>query len=627
MRRAPPPTPARVSGATRAATGRAKGGAKLWRDQGMECYARGMLPRLAALLLIGAALLATGGSAATAEAAPQNRPRPGATVPAPAASPAFGAYLVGRFAAEERDTRAAADNLLAAQARDPERRELLEAAFLAALLDGRPDALRLARRLPDHPAAQLVLLGSDAAQNRWERAENRARHLGRQGPLAALQPVLVAWALAGRGQTDQALALLRPLAENGRFRAFNALHAALIADGAGRAREAERHARIAIGDQAEPSLRLALLAANILHRNGRGAEAQRLLDQVADSSDELALAAVGPSRAAALSGRAVSGPLEGMAEAYVALGAALRGPLAEADDLPAVMARLALRVRPGFAPALLLLGDILAESEQHAAALEAFAAVAPGDPLFPVAALRRAGLLDLADDPEGALALLRDAAAEGPAAGQPQPHMRAGDILRRRGRFAEAADEYARAVAKLGPAPRAQDWPVFYARGIARERAGDWEGAETDLLLALDLAPDQPYVLNYLGFTWADQGVNLPRARALLERAAELRPQDGNIADSLGWALFRMGDIPGAIRLLERAVELEPRSATINDHLGDAYWAAGRRDEARFQWSRALGLDPEPQEAQALARKLDAGAAVPLALGVHAVPTNAQAAR
>lgn len=619
MRRVPPPPPARVSAATRATTGGTEGGRELWPNRGMSCYVLRMPLRLAALLLIGAALLAP------AEAAPSHRPRPAVTSPLP--SPAFGAYLVGRFAAEERDLRAAADNLLAAQARDPDRRELLDAAFVAALLDGRPDALRLARRLPDHPGAQLVLLGSDAASGRWERAENRARNLGRQGPLAALQPVLVAWTLAGRGQADQALALLRPLAEHGRFRALNALHAALIADGAGRAREAERFARIALGDQAEPSLRLALLAANILHRNGRGAEAQRLLDQVADSSDELALAAIGPSRAAALSGRAVAGPLEGMAEAYVALGSALRGPLAEADDLPAVMARLALRIRPGFAPALLLLGDILAESEQHAAALEAFAAVAPGDPLFPVAVLRRAGLLDLAENPEGALALLRDAAADGPAAGQPQPHVRAGDILRRRGRFAEAAEEYARAIARLGPAPRALDWPVFYARGIARERAGDWAGAESDLLRALDLAPEQPYILNYLGFTWADQGVNLPRARAMLERAVELRPQDGNIADSLGWALFRMGDIPGAIRLLERATELEPRSATINDHLGDAYWAAGRRDEARFQWSRALRLDPEPQEAQALARKLEEGVAVPLALGVHAVPTNAQATR
>jgi len=471
-----------------------------------------------------------------------------------------------------------------------------------------------------------VLLGADAASGRWDRAEARARGLSRQGPLVALQPVLVAWALAGRGQTDQALALLRPLTEHGRFRALNALHAALIADAAARTREAERFARIALADQPEPTLRLALLASNILARAGRGEEVSRILDGVADSSDELALAASGPARAAALAGRAVSGPLEGMAEAYVALASALRGPLSEADDLPALMARLALRIRPQFAPALLLLGDILAEAEQPAAALAHYAAIPEGDPLAPVALMRRAGLLDAEGDPEAALRLLAEAAA-GTALGQPQPFVRAGDILRRRGRFAEAAEAYAQAIARLGPVPRPQDWPIFYARGIARERAGDWGGAEADLLLALDLAPEQPHVLNYLGYSWADQGVNLPRARAMLERAVELRPQDGNVADSLGWVLFRLGDVPGAIRLLERAVELEPRSATINDHLGDAYWAAGRRAEARFQWRRALGMEPEPGEAVELARKLDEGVTVPVALEVHSVPPSAQATR
>jgi Flp pilus assembly protein TadD len=114
-------------------------------------------------------------------------------------------------------------------------------------------------------------------------------------------------------------------------------------------------------------------------------------------------------------------------------------------------------------------------------------------------------------------------------------------------------------------------------------------------------------VLNYLGYTWADQGRNLDRAKAMLLRATELRPQDGNIADSLGWALFRVGDLRGAVTWLEKAVELEPRSAVINDHLGDAYWAAGRQREARFQWRRALNLDPEPEDGPKIEAKLRDG--------------------
>ncbi|MBY0335234.1 MAG: tetratricopeptide repeat protein [Acetobacteraceae bacterium] len=550
-------------------------------------------------------------------------PAPQRGAPRVTEPPAFGAYLIGRFAADQQDSRAAADNLLAALQADPNQGELLHQAFLAAVLDGRPEALRLARRLPDSPVAALVVLGSDAVAGRWDRAENRARLLGRQGPIGALQPVLVAWSMAGRGQVEQALQLLRPLAEAGRFRALNALHAALIADHANRPRDAERFIRLALLDQPEPTLRLAQLAANILHRAGKPAEAQRLLDGVAEGLDELALAAVEPARGRVLTGRAVSGPAEGIAEAYVALGAALRGD--ELEEMAAVLARLALRIRPQFGPALLLMGDVQAEAGDHAAALETLARIRPEDPLAAVALLRRAGVLDRMDQGEPALTLLREAADALP--GQAQPLLRLGDALRRRGRFAEAATAYDEAIGRLGEQARAQDWPLFYARGIARERSGDWPGAEADFLRALDLAPEQPYVLNYLGYSWAEQGVNLPRAKAMLERAVELRPQDGNIADSLGWALFRTGDIAGAIRLLERAVELEPRNATINDHLGDAYWAAGRQEEARFQWRRALTMDPEAAEIARIERKLDTGVEAPVALDVPSVPTGATAAR
>jgi Flp pilus assembly protein TadD len=148
---------------------------------------------------------------------------------------------------------------------------------------------------------------------------------------------------------------------------------------------------------------------------------------------------------------------------------------------------------------------------------------------------------------------------------------------------------------------------VFYARGIAHERSGDWERAEADFRRALELSPEQPYVLNYLGYSWVEQGRNLDEARRMLERAVQLRPNDGNIADSLGWALFKLGDLNGAVHWLERAVELEPRSSVINDHLGDAYWMAGRRSEAQFQWRRALALGPEPGEGPRIEAKLREG--------------------
>ncbi len=514
----------------------------------------------------------------------------------------FGNYLVGRHATAETDTRVAADSMLAALRVDPDNPEILARAFLATLLDGRSDALRLARRLPENPSAALLLAGADAQAGRWERAEQRLRQLGRAGPIQVLQPTLLAWVQFGRGQTDAALTTLRPLVEGNRMRAVNALHAALIADIANRPRDAERFARMAVADQPNPPWRLAVLAAGVLYRAGKTQEAQRLLDQIAAGGDDTALAALSAQRANLLANRSVTSPTDGMAEAYAALAGALRQQAI--SDLGLVLAQLSLRLRPGFAPALVMIADTLADEEHEEQALEALDRVASDDPLAPVVALRRAVLLDKMDRLDDAVATLRRVGAAYPD--KPQAPARLGDLLRGRSRFAEAAVAYDDAIARIGqPGPR--DWPVFYARGIARERSGDWPRAEADFLKALELAPEQPYVLNYLGYSWADQGRNLDRAKAMLLRATELRPQDGNIADSLGWVLYRLGDHAQAVTWLEKAVELEPRSSVINDHLGDAYWAVGRRNEARFQWRRAAALDPEPEEAPKIEAKLRDG--------------------
>ncbi len=548
------------------------------------------------LVLLAATVLALGaaGGPAGAEGATRSA--------AEGATGRFGSYLVGRFATSETDTRTAADSLLAALRADPDQPEILNRAFLATLLDGRSDALRLARRINDSPAAILLLAGSDAQAGRWERAEQRVRSVGRAGPVQVLQPALLAWVQLGRGNADQALTTLRPLVEGNRLRSLNALHAALIADIAGRPREAERYARLAVADQPNPPWRLALLAAGVLHRAGRPAEAQKLMEQVRDSGDDAALAAAEVLRRNQLANRVIASPTDGIAEAYAALAGALRTQ--GSGDFALILAQLALRLRPGHAPSLVLVADVLGDEDHEEQALEALERVAGGDPLAPVVALRRAALLDKTGRAEEARAVLRQLSEAYPD--QPQPPARLGDLLRRGNRFAEAASAYDDALARV-QTPGARDWPLHYSRGIALERSGDWPRAEADLLRALELAPDQPYVLNYLGYTWADQGKYLDRAKAMLVRATELRPQDGNIADSLGWVLYRLGDLPGAIQWLEKAVELEPRSSVINDHLGDAYWSAGRQREARFQWRRALALEPEPGEGPKIEAKLRDG--------------------
>lgn len=520
----------------------------------------------------------------------------------PSPSNAFGAYLAGRFATSESDTRMAADALLAALRADPDQPEVIQRAFVATLLDGRPEAVRLARRLPDNPLAVMMIAGAEAQAGRWERAEQRVRALPRQGATQLLQPMLLAWVLHGRGQTDAAVALLRPLSESGRLRGLYALHAALICDLAGRAREAERFVRIAIGDSQPPNLRTVQVSAGILARGGKEDEAGRLIETLARGQDDIALATGEAARRDMLQNRAVASAVEGMAEAHLALAGALRGQ--GAAEFSLALVRLSLRLRPGFAPALMITADALADERQFTAALAELAQIRPDDPLAGMAGLRRAQVLDRLDRTEEAVAELRRVAAAYPGASQPLTRL--GDTLRMRSRWPEAVEAYGAAIARL-PATAAGHWPLFYARGIAFERSGRWPEAEADFRRALELSPEQPYVLNYLGYSWVERGENLVEARRMLERAVALRPQDGNIADSLGWALYKLGDIPGAIRWLERAVELESRSSVINDHLGDAYWAAGRHREAQFQWRRALALGPEGEEGPKIEAKIRNG--------------------
>jgi len=550
-------------------------------------------------LLLAVALLSACGAAGSPVATPVRTPAEPAGV--------FGPYLTGRFAQSETDTRIAADTMLAALRRDPNAPELVTRAFLASLLDGRADAQRLARQLPDNQAAQLLLVGAEVQAGRYERAEQMVRALPRQGPTAILGPIMLAWVQQGRGQTDQAMATLRPLAESGRLRGIHALHLALIADVAGRNRDAERYARMALAESPDRSLRLLQLAGGILARNGAEADGLRLMEGLGRGMTDYALAArTTAGRQALIAGRGVASPAEGIAEAQLALAAALRGQ--GAGEAGLILARLSLRLRPNFAPTLLLVAEHYAEGRNPETAFAVLGGVAANDPLAQVVALRQAALLNRMDRVAEAEAALRAVAAALPDA--PQPHARLGDIFRTRSRFPESAAAYDSALARIAT-PQASDWTLFYARGIAHERSDRWPQAETDFQRALQLSPEQPYVLNYLAYTWVEMGRNLAEARRMLERAVELRPNDGNIVDSLGWALFKLGDIPGAVRWLERAVELEPRNSVINDHLGDAYWAAGRRSEARFQWQRALATEPEAPEIPKIEAKLRDGLPTP----------------
>lgn len=523
------------------------------------------------------------------------------------ASGIYGAFLHGRFAAHQGDQDIAAEALLRALAAEPRNPEVVQPAFIANLLAGRVEAVGLARLLPDLQAAQLLLVNQEIKAGNWDVAESRIRALPRRGLTELLQPLLLSWMQLGAGRADAALTILRPLQDGPQMRGVYALHAALINDIAGRNAEATRLYRQVQAEGGVTSLRIAQAVASWQLRQGQLAEASQTLRGLGQAGQEL------PITVSVLLGaadqRLVSGAAEGVAEIY--LGLADSFSQQDAGEYALLLLRLALDLRPDFTTARLLMAEMLGAKKRTGAAIQILASVSVNDPLIGMARLRRASLAESGGDTEEALRELEQLARDYPDS--PQPYATQADILRQKYRYAEAVVAYDKAIARIS-APKRGTWPLFYARGIAHDRARDWRQAERDLQRALELAPDQPYILNYLGYSWADQGTNLAKARGLIEKAMALKPNDGAITDSLGWVVFRQGDVVGAIRLLERAAELQSEDATINSHLGDAYWSAGRKREAQVQWRRALLFNPEPDEKTRLEAKLreEAGPGQPL---------------
>lgn len=524
-----------------------------------------------------------------------------------------GKYLAGRYAAHERDGKAASHYLLEALKLDAKNPDLLRRAFLAQVAEGRiEESLPLARQVlentPDETMAGLVLAVFEIKTGKYAEAEKRVNALPRSGLNAFMGPLLRAWTLAALGKTDDGLAELAKLSDSGGLGAMQDLHAALINEMAGRHEAALHYYRKTSAQPAGVSLRTAELLGALYERLGRFDEARATYEEYRKQRPdsvliEPLLARLGapqPSKPPALTAA------DGMAEALFSLSSALSQQ--NARESATLFNRLALHLKPDLAIAQLLMGDLLEADKRLDDANRIYAAIGRNSPFQWTGRLRIAANFDELKETDKAIELLEAMARERPD--QFEPLVQIGDILRHRERFAESAVAMERAMARV-PTVEKRHWSVFYGRGIAYERSKQWPSAERDFLKALELEPNQPLVLNYLGYSWVEQGKNLDQARRMIEKAVELRPADGYIVDSLGWVLYRLGDMPGAVAKLERAVELRPDDPVINDHLGDAYWRVGRRNEARFQWKRALSLKPETDLIADIEAKLATGLTAP----------------
>ena len=507
---------------------------------------------------------------------------------------AFGSYLSGRFAAMHMDPDAAADRLVVADQSVP---AVAQQTFVAAALAGRAAAPRLAAALPDNPAAQLVVANQDVLAGRWAEAEQRYAAMPASSLTQILRPLLVAWAQQGTGRTAAALATLEPGIESQGLRGLSALHGAMIADMGGEQENAARLFAVARDAFGPVNLRFGQVIGAWQYRAGHVSDAQASIRDATGPTGDLVLSR--PALELALAQPALSTPADGIAEAYLAVGAALAK---QGSTEPALLLlRLALDLRPGLTAARLVLAETQERAGQPEQAQATLATVEASSSLIATIRMQQAGQVSRAGRTDEAARMLEQLATDLPD--RPEPLSALGEVYRQKERFPEAVSALDRAVARIGTPERAA-WPLFYQRAVALDRSGEWAKAEADLRFGLELMPDQPNLLNYLGYAWVDQGRNFAEARAMIERAVAQRPQDGSIIDSLGWVMLMQGESSQALVQLERAVELEPADPVVNGHLGDALAAAGRLREAGFQWRRALTMSPDAPERERIETRL-----------------------
>lgn len=534
--------------------------------------------------------------------------QPAFAAPEPALS---GAYLAAMQADARNDYAAAADYLDLALASAPDNVALMQNAVVAYVALGdfaaaRPIADRLAAAQPENQVAVLVRLADRLAREDFAGAADviEAAGEGRINPL--LGGIVEGWIAVGQNDFAAAQERFDAMGGNAALAAYGQYHKALALALAGDFVSAEA---ILAGDGNGPLHlgRSGLLAhAQILAQIDRVPEAIALLDAALASG--LPDATVSDLRDRLAAGEEVAfdqitGARDGAAEAFLTLAEALGAQ--QADRLALIHARLAAQIRPDLMEARLIAAGALALEAQYALATEALSEVPPTSPWFVTAEIRRANTQGAAGDPEAEIATLEALAATHGDRIEVQGAL--GDALRAQERFAEAAEAYGRAIALI-EAPQPAHWVLYYSRGIANERAGNWDAAETDFRTALELQPGQPLVLNYLGYSLVEQGRNLDEALAMIEQAVAGQPDDGYITDSLGWVLYRLGRYDEALGYMLRAAELEPTDPVVNDHLGDVLWMADRKREAVFQWRRALSFGPEEEaEAARIRRKLDVG--------------------
>ncbi len=535
-----------------------------------------------------------------------------------------GAYLAGRVAEVDNQLADAIVYYRKALAFDPDNEPLQQSLMFALISEGRFDeALPYAEKLKTVPdverLARLALAIDGFRKKDFAGAEQQLTFKEESDLDDLIAKVMIAWAKLGAGDKEAAMAAIDELSGPDWYGLFVSYSKALIAEEAGLKTEAKAAYQQVVEDTAgggaapDAWLRAAEAYAGFLARDGKKHEALTILDK----ADELA-----PGRLPLIElrnsisngdpvARIVSTPAEGASELLLALAGALNR--SGGESFVRLYLQYALALRPDSDAALVQLAGVAEQQQDAERAIALYERVPASSPLHRVSQLQLGlNLADL-DKRDEAIARLQPLIDENPD--DMRGYLALGGVYSSKEDYANAAKVYDKAVERIESrkfvmpenARASANWNIYYQRGIAYERLKQWPKAEPNFRKALELLPNQPQVLNYLGYSWIDMNMNLDEGMEMIRKAVELRPSDGYIVDSLGWAHYRLGEYEEAVRELERAVSLKPDDPVLNDHLGDAYWQVGRKLEATFQWAHARDMKPEPVVLAEVEKKLREG--------------------
>ncbi|HEX9449712.1 MAG TPA: tetratricopeptide repeat protein [Dongiaceae bacterium] len=529
-----------------------------------------------------------------------------------------GAFLAGMNAKARGDMKVAAELLPLALAANPGDPGLIQATLYALISNGQvPDGIKLAKKLRDErpsvaalaPLVTVLLTQDAIKQGQYDRALELARKLPDQQIGKYAGPMMRAWLIAGsKKQLSPALKELQVLDSEPGFAPFALMQRAAIEDYLGHPDDAAKSYKAA-ADAANtiPTLLLQLYG-NLLLRQGDKDGLNKLMDRFQTENAGNSDAIAGPLlKALSASGKPkplATTPAEGIAGVMSGMSVLLMQENIFSEAL--LFARLSLDLKPNLDMAKVLAGDIYRRTDRLDDAVAIYRSIDSTSIYYWSSQLSIAESLRRQDKNDEAEKLLRQMTASDKK--NVEAPVLLGDLLRSTNKFDAAAEAYSTAIDRIAN-PLPNDWSIFYFRGTSYERAKQWPKAEADFKKALELSPDQPYVLNYLAYTWVERREHLDEALKMLQTAVDARPEEGFIVDSLGWAHFQLGHFQDAVKYLERAVALSPQDPTLNDHLGDAYWRAGRHVEARFQWSRALSFKPEADQVKVIETKVRDGMA------------------